>query len=207
MKQNYTHMILILDESGSMGNLQDATIEGINSLVEKQKQDPGDFTSSLYKFNQHVTKVGTFSHLDRTTYNPMGTTSLFDAVCEAIDTEGKLLEEKPEAERPDKVVVVIVTDGHENSSRKNSLFQVQDRIDLQQKTYNWKFVFLGANIDAFTASASYGIPARTTMQWTPTYDGVKSMYSQVSSTMTLYKAGGALDFASQNTPNTNNTIS
>lgn len=189
MKQNYTHMILILDESGSMDDLQDATIEGVNSLVSKQKQDPGDFTTSLYKFNNSVSNHDTFIELNKMLYCPCGSTALFDAVCTAVDKEGEMLRKKPESERPDKVIVVIVTDGQENASRYFKIEDVKSRVKTQEEKYNWQFVFLGANIDAFSTGNSYGITTRSTMQWTPTADGVLSAYNSVSESMTLYKAG------------------
>lgn len=189
MKQNYTHMILILDESGSMDSLQDATIEGVNSLVAKQKQDPGDFTTSLYKFNNCVSNHDTFTELNKMLYCPCGSTALFDAVCTAVDKEGQMLHRKPESERPDKVIVVIVTDGQENASKEFKIEDVKSRVKTQEEQYNWQFVFLGANIDAFATGSSYGITTRSTMQWTPTASGILSAYASVSESMTLYKSG------------------
>jgi len=208
MKQNYTHMILVLDESGSMGGVKDATIEGINSLVNKQKQDPGDFTTALYKFSEKTSPKVVFTELNGSSYTPYGGTALNDAVCMATEEEGKWLSEKPEEERPDKVVVVIVTDGYENSSKTYTLSDVKDRIKHQEEVYNWKFVFLGANIDAFHAGSSYGIATRSTVQWDPTDHGVKSLYANVSEAMTLYKAGvsSCVDLGSLSQAANNGTI-
>lgn len=37
MKKNFTEIVFILDESGSMEDLKSDTIGGFNSLIEKQK--------------------------------------------------------------------------------------------------------------------------------------------------------------------------
>ena len=42
MNQNLTEMIFILDRSGSMKSLTEETIGGFNSLIEKQKEEPGE---------------------------------------------------------------------------------------------------------------------------------------------------------------------
>ena len=41
MKNNITELVFILDRSGSMSSLEDDTIGGFNSLLEKQKREPG----------------------------------------------------------------------------------------------------------------------------------------------------------------------
>lgn len=189
MKANYTHVIFVLDESGSMVMLTDATIEGVNSLVATQKAAAGDFTTAVYKFNNLVKEVDTFDKLSRENYRPCGGTALIDAVCTAIDTEGKRLAAMNENDRPGKVVVVVVTDGQENSSHKFTMDDMKAAVKLQQDTYSWQFVFLGANIDAFAVGGSYGFAQRSTMQYTPTYAGVVESYNAVSGTLANFRAG------------------
>jgi hypothetical protein len=54
MKQDYTHMCVIIDESGSMEGIAKDTIGGFNTLVEDQKKKPGTATLTLVKFNTGV---------------------------------------------------------------------------------------------------------------------------------------------------------
>jgi hypothetical protein len=63
----------------------------------------------------------------------------------------------PEDQRPGAVVVVILTDGHENHSREFNRQQIFDMITKQQREYQWEFIFLAANQDAIDVGASYGI--------------------------------------------------
>lgn len=189
MKENYTHLILVLDASGSMGHLQDATIEGINALVEKQKAEPGELSTALYTFNQEVREVRKFETLHRLNYSPSGSTALLDAVCIAINNEGKMLAALREECRPDKVVVVIDTDGEENASHTFKLEDLQNLVKVQQSQYNWQFVFLGANIDAFAAGSTYGVSSFSTMQYDPTANGVFVKYAAVTSSLASYRSG------------------
>lgn len=191
MKANYTHLILILDESGSMGVIWDSTIEGVNELIRQQRAVPGDFTTALYKFSWTVKGLErtTFSELNKVNYVPTGGTALNDAICKAIDDEGKYLASLKEDNRPDKVVVVVVTDGQENSSQLHSMEDVKTRVAQQESKYNWQFVFLGANIDAFATGGSYGFAQSGTLQWNQTHQGTIRAYACVTDTLTQYRAG------------------
>lgn len=189
MKKSYTHLILVIDASGSMAHLQDATIEGINALVEKQKAEPGTLTTSLYTFNHTVKEVMAFETLNRSNYCPSGSTALLDAVCMAIKGEGKVLAARREADRPDKVIVVIDTDGEENASTQYKLEDLQAMVELQKTQFNWQFVFLGANIDAFAVGSNYGFVAYSTMQYDPTANGVFEKYATVDRSLASYRSG------------------
>lgn len=189
MKRNYTHLILILDKSGSMAYNVGATIEGVNALMKKQKALPGDFTSAVYTFDDGVHEVTSFTKLTKENYIPNGATALLDAFCHAVDSEGVRLSQMDEAARPDKVVVVVVTDGQENASVKHTIQDVKSRVATQEGNYKWQFVFLGANIDAFATGHMYGIAQRGTYQWTPTFDGILKSYQTVNCAMAAFRAG------------------
>ena len=188
MRPNYTHLIIVLDKSGSMADLASDTIGGVNRLVAEQKALPGNFTSSLYLFNQFVSEVVSFVALDTTNYQPQGSTALLDAVCTAIDQEGLELSRLPEQNRPDKVVVLIVTDAQENASLKFKREDERTRIKTQTDTYKWQFVFLGANIDAFAEASSLGISPNSTQQFDFTSQGITYSYCSTSRSMANYRA-------------------
>jgi hypothetical protein len=105
-------------------------------------------------------------------YYPKGSTALFDTLCTVIDETGQRLARLSESERPSKVMCVIITDGEENNSRFKTLKDVKMRIDLQQTTYSWQFVFLGANQDAFSAAESIGILRAATANFAASKQGL-----------------------------------
>ncbi len=87
--------------------------------------------------------------LSEATYEPRGGTPLLDALGQTINRTGSALSAIPESVRPDKVVFVIITDGQENASQTFTKEQIQGMIELQEGTYKWNFVYLGANVNSF----------------------------------------------------------
>jgi hypothetical protein len=116
---------------------------------------------------------------------------MFDAVCQTIDTTGKKLSEMPEADRPGLVMCVIITDGEENSSIEYKLEHVKARIKEQTEKYNWQFVFVGANIDAFNAASQFGISHGNTIQYTANSKGTSNLYGSLSKNVACYRAMSA----------------
>lgn len=94
-------------------------------------------------------------------YTPGGGTAMNDAIGTAINKIGKWLSEMPEEERPSKNLIVIMTDGEENSSREYSLSQIKDMIQHQTEKYNWSFVYMGMDITSIDAAENLGITSRS----------------------------------------------
>ena len=157
MKRNYTHLIIVLDASGSMRTIQSDINGSFNAFLDKQREESGKTVFDLFQFNNTVKRIVksadlAFFHDDlMTKYNCSGCTALNDAVCTAIDTVGHEFAEMSESERPEHVLCVIITDGLENASRKFSSEDVKDRIEHQKTAYKWQFEFLAADQDAFAS--------------------------------------------------------
>jgi len=130
--------------------------------------------------------------LDATRYVPGGFTALLDAVGSAIDTLGESLSQRADEDRPDKVIVVIITDGLENASKEYTLASVRSRIEHQQRQYKWQFLFLGANIDAFAEARSLGIQSRHAAQYTASRGGTRSVGESISKGVSSYRGTGAV---------------
>ena len=122
MRNDLAEIAVILDKSGSMHRIADDTIGGFNAFVEEQKKVPGDANLSLFLFDTNVEKVWDgmplkdVCALSERDYRPDGNTALHEAVIKTVDTIGKRLADIPEADRPGKVIVGIITDGQENAS-------------------------------------------------------------------------------------------
>lgn len=162
MKKDYTHICFVLDSSGSMEVIKKDTQGTFNNFINEQKKSPGKTTFDLFYFwteikhSVHFLDLHTNQEDFMSEYRCSGGTALFDAVCTAIDSVGEDLARIPEPERPEHVLVAILTDGEENSSRRFSLEDVKKRIQHQTDVYSWDFVFLGANIDAARTGQSLG---------------------------------------------------
>jgi len=155
MKKNLCEIVVILDESGSMESCKTDTISGVNLFLNNQKRISGEANVTLVKFSDYYRIINDsipldqIVYLDENNYTPANTTALLDAVGRTINTIGKRLADTPEADRPEKVIFTIITDGYENASHEFSRKQIFDMVSFQKNKYSWEFIFLGANIDAW----------------------------------------------------------
>lgn len=185
MKQNYTHLSILADRSGSMAHIAKDSQGGINTLIKDQAALPGEITVSLYQFDTHYEKVfGPIAAAEAPIYilTARGGTALLDSAYKAVVDTGHFLNELPEDQRPEKVLFVIVTDGEENSSKKISTDQLKNIITQQTNTYNWEFTYIGANVDAFSEAHKYGVTS--SIQYAATGASASSSYMNLSSAIT-----------------------
>jgi hypothetical protein len=84
-------------------------------------------------------------------------TALYDAVGKTILDVGTRLSRIPETQRPGKVIMIITTDGAENSSREFPGWRIKEMISHQREKYGWEFLFFGANIDTAAVAVNMGI--------------------------------------------------
>ena len=163
MKKDYTHICIVLDASGSMECIENDIKGSFNTFLDKQREEPGKTVFDLFQFSSEVERLVKSADLAlfkddlMAKYTCSGCTALNDAVCIAIDTMGKEFAEMPETERPENVLCVIITDGQENASKEFSTADVKKRIEHQQNVYQWEFLFLAANQDAFESGSALGI--------------------------------------------------
>ena len=192
MKKDYTHIAVVLDRSGSMASCADDTVGGFNTFVDEQKKGVGAATFTLAQFDNIYEIV--HNGIDIKTvppieFLPRGGTALLDAIGKTIAITGEWLRAKPEAERPERVVFVILTDGEENASTEYKRPQIMDMIQHQESAYNWQFVFLAANQDAIAAGGTMGVQASASL----TYNAGKSRqaYRTLSNTLTNARSGAS----------------
>lgn len=183
-----TELVFVLDRSGSMENLTSETIGGYNSLIAKQKKENedgkvyvttvlfDDFYDVLYE-HEAIDKV---QRLTDSEYYARGCTALLDAVGKTIKSVEKNIKNASSDEKPDKVLFVITTDGYENASREYTKAKIKKMISKKQDKDGWKFMFLGANIDAVSEADSIGIRRSGAVSPSASAKGVSSSFSAVS---------------------------
>ena len=186
MKPNYTDLTIILDCSRSMNAIADATIEGFNRLVREQQALPGEVTLTLVQFNERhrvvfqALPVRDVPALKREQFRLARGTALLDAVGWTIDETGRRLAALAERDRPSQVVVAILTDGLENTSRRYNRRQVAERIGHQRAVYGWRFLFLGANLDAILEGAKLGIDDKSALTFDASAQGSLFAFGSLS---------------------------
>ena len=186
MKQDYTHILIVLDASGSMSSIQDDIKGSFNEFLKKQREAEGKTVFDLYQFSDTAKRIVRSADLSQfhddlmAKYVCTGCTALNDAVCTAIDTIGHEFADMPESERPEHVLCVIITDGEENSSREFTAKDVKDRIKHQQDVYSWDFQFLAADQDAFAAGEALGISHDSCMNFSHNLAGVDMLCQRMN---------------------------
>jgi uncharacterized protein YegL len=177
MKQDLTEIVAILDKSGSMSSLTDDTIGGYNEFIAEQKKLSGEAVLTTVFFNNgyqllHDSKdIRDVKEITRKDYAAGGNTALLDALGKTINDIGLKLHNTPEENRPGKVIFFIITDGQENSSKEFTQEKIKEMVELQRNTYNWEFMFMGANIDAFSAAGAMGISKDRVFNYTAQHIG------------------------------------
>lgn len=190
---NLTLIAVVLDKSGSMKPVAEATLTGLNTFLDEQRKLPGDVRFTLVQFGSDVRTIydyvdlKTMAHLTPEDYRIGGWTAMNDAIGETIDSVGQKLASMPESERPGKVVFVIQTDGHENYSNRYNRSMIKERIEHQNTKYNWQFLFLGANQDAILAGADLGIGGAFSMTYNATPYNIANTFSSVSRSIGSYR--------------------
>jgi uncharacterized protein YegL len=197
MKQDLTQITIVLDRSGSMSTVRDATISGFNEFVEAQRKAPGEANLTLIQFDTENAYEVVFDRpiaetpkLSAETYIPRGGTPLHDALGRTITQLGAKLQKMPEAKRPAKVVIVIMTDGLENSSHEYTAPQIAEMIKHQRETYKWEFLFLGANQDAILTGEKLNIPGANSVTYAHSTVGTQSVIAATARNVGTFRATG-----------------
>lgn len=201
-KKDSTLIVVVLDRSGSMQSIASDTIGGFDKFVEDQRKDsPDDAKLTLIQFDDKYEEVYTakpLAEVPSLVFHPRGMTALLDAMGRAITSTGESLATMAESDRPEAVVFVVITDGYENSSKEFNKAQIAEMVKHQEDTYNWQFVFLGANIDAIQAGGSIGVKGAMAMNYQANSQGVGKMYDVVSQNVKSYrttKSASDLEFS------------
>jgi Mg-chelatase subunit ChlD len=188
-----TEIVFILDSSGSMNSLKSDAIGGFNTFLEDQQSVKGDANLTLVLFSTWSRNIYTSKDirevepLTDSIYKPSGGTALLDAIGDSIQA---LLDKE---ENPDQVIVAIMTDGEENSSKKYSKAEVSRMVKLLEKFGKFTFLFLGANQDAFTEAGDIGISINNTANFGFDAGGFNASYSALSKATTMYRSGATMD--------------
>jgi len=186
-------LVLIIDKSGSMDAIKEDAIGGFNAFLEQQRNidREANVTFALFDDRYRLVHDGKDIHevddLTEETYQPSGMTALLDAVGRTVDRVGQRLDALPESEKPENVIVFILTDGMENASSDYNKEQVKEMIEHQESKYAWEFIYGGANQDAFAEAGGMGIKAENTFNFEATGKGTRDAYENSSELMASYR--------------------
>ncbi len=167
---------MVLDKSGSMQVVRDEVIDGYNrylgELHASDRRGGSRTRLSLTLFDTHFRKVWVarplldVPPLDKAHYVPDGMTALYDAVAHTVIQTDQQLKQDGEDSR---VLVVVLTDGEENSSKEYDAARLAALVAEYEKRGNWTFVYLGAGhdtlLEAQLEAKRMGLERQNAMRW------------------------------------------
>lgn len=183
-----SHLIFVLDRSGSMDSIASDAIGGFNAFVEGQKAVEGEAELTLVQFDHILETVfervplQQVQKLTPQMYFPRGMTALNDAIGCTINKY-----QTPDNQNV-KTILAILTDGAENSSKEYSGSQVADLVKKAEDKWGWDVLFLGANIDVTTVATSYNIKGSKFAQISATSKGIEDTYAALNAATTHYRS-------------------
>lgn len=196
-----TFVPFVLDETGSMSIVKEATIGGFNEYVDTLRRDSraNGFTLflTLVKFDslrhevvERAKDIHDVAYLTPETYQPGAATPLYDAIGKTIQsTEEHLASIRSNGDPEPVVLFTILTDGEENASREFTREKIFELIK-KKEAEGWKFAFLGANQDAYAVGGSLGISPDSTMHFAHDTLGTTIAFANMASSTTSYATTG-----------------
>lgn len=161
-KEKKEYVAIILDESGSMMTNRNETLNGVNEQIQELRKTASKINTyvSLVKFNSIVEEVffnkpiEEVDDIKSTDYIPSGMTAMLDAIGWTVS---KLRNEVNENEDDVSYLLVIVSDGQENSSREYGWQSTKKMIEECDADNKWTITYMGANQDLWQISNELGI--------------------------------------------------
>ncbi len=193
-----TELVFILDKSGSMHGLEQDTIGGFNSMLQKQKELDGECRITTVLFDNRYEllhdriDIRAVSPMTEKEYQVGGTTALLDAIGRTVQKLVSVQKNTAKEYRADRVLFVIITDGQENASQEYSSDKVKGMIQLEKEKYGWEFVFLGANLDAVETAGRLGISRDRAVDYVPDGAGTALNFQMMSETVAAFRETGAV---------------
>lgn len=169
-------ILFVLDRSGSMSNRKNDAIGGYNSFLADQKKLKAKTRVTLAQFDNIYevvhdnVDIQEIPDLTSKTFEPRGSTALYDAIGRTVNLH------RATAQNDELTILVVITDGEENSSREFSHAAVQALLKDVQDNLGWEVMFLGSNIDAQAVGGSMGIKLSNTMTHDSSAKGMLDSY-------------------------------
>ena len=193
---NRTHIAIVLDRSGSMESIRDDVVGGFNAFLSSQQAVAGEATLTLVRFDGQDPFEIVFDHAElqsirpllRDDFEPRGSTPLLDAVGRTILATELWVARQPSVARPDRVVVVVITDGQENASREFQLDRVRNLIKAKEGL-GWQFLFLSADLAAFAEAGDIGFAHSKRAHFSKDAQGNREAFARTSMKIAEFRTG------------------
>ena len=191
MKVNVYNLI-ILDESGSMQSIHKPAVDGLNETLQsiqsaqKLHEELQEHFVTMVFFNSNGIRtivenrpISQVKMLRMKDFSPCASTPLYDAMGQSFSKLRYALDEKEK----NQVLVTVITDGEENSSREYSGKMIKNLVN-DLKSLGWVFAYIGANQDVDEVAESMSIDNR--MCFEATNEGSRFMAKKLSKSRSVF---------------------
>lgn len=187
--------IMIIDRSGSMRVVRDATIEAVNKYLDDQSDKP-DLEIALIQFDSpnldlSITETFDFTpapltrRLTKNDYQPRGGTPLYSAIANGIARMEAVT--RPQ----DRALIFVQTDGGNTENGEVTLDVLKALVADKKAEGNWTFAFAGADIDAYGAGAAMGVGQANSMSYANSRVGTRAAYQATSASTESWYSNAA----------------
>lgn len=177
-------MHIVIDQSGSMQNMQIAVYDGARELVQDLPDNAivafSTFSKSV-RVGGSTTKASVMQQLS----NPPlanGSTSLYDAIVDvtARETSGN-------------ATIVLLTDGQDTSSISDQAAARRACLAFQSNPTN-RFLFLGSHQNAILSAEAFGIPVARALTFGNEETHMRAAMQSAARNVSRYRSLGADEF-------------
>lgn len=184
-----TYVAVVIDRSGSMSGLKQATVDSINEQlgVFRRESKNHEIVVTLVQFDDQIdvlTDAKDPNSIDNWTlmnFEPRGSTAMYDAVWASINN----LQKQPVVDDT-AYLVCVISDGYENASREVSQIQLANKIKELQDTGKWTFTYMLANQDIRTVSNNLSVPVSNVASFTANTIGLRSATNAMTGSYSSY---------------------
>ena len=192
---------LVIDGSGSMSGQRNEVVQGVNEFIVEQQADAAatndDIRFSLTTFDSNVMQI--YDGEDISLVRPVTVRDTFIGGGTALlDALGRTLTNAEDAQA-DRNIVVVYTDGEENSSREFTRDQIKALIERLEASGSWQFIYLGAEFAEFAdeaaaiaMSSTINTSKRSVGQTWKNVSATTSHYHHMPNTATIAGSGGLI---------------
>lgn len=184
-------MQILLDRTGSMSKMKDEVINGFNSFIKQQKDVTGDMLVTFVQFDTENSYevlydkriIEDIPELDERTYIPRAWTPLLESLNKGLTNMIQYMKSSGD-QCAETCIFVLITDGQENSSRKEFTKEGVNRLVKEFEDLGGKMIYLSSDLNGIQdAIQDYGIKRSSVKRYVDSDEGVKTMYNYLSKTV------------------------
>ncbi len=185
------HVQIVLDRSGSMGPIQEATRDAVNGFFAQQRAQTGRLRLSLADFDSQepfrvvldAVPVAEVIDLGPGDFQPRGGTPLLDAIGRAVER----CDARCAVDADEDQILAIVTDGYENASTDYSGDTIKQLLASRQ-AMGWSVLYLGANQDSFSVGEALAMSQGNVDNFVASDEGIGGAFSKLSSAVSSQRS-------------------